>query len=586
MAGILNVGDVKKGYEVYKMVSGEEQGGYSITAFAKKDGFEYFMKMYQSPTAVSPAAQQEYFKNRIFKLMGKLGVPKIKNFIAQDKEFFLDEATGRYIKISELLRGVQLSKILASEPYNNDGVTLSEALKYATLISFAFRNIHELGITHGDLKPDNIFIEERETLSGAKTKTVVLIDFDSAIISDLPKPKEIVGTPGYYSPEHLIHDNVDENIWPSTSSDVFTLGIIFYELFTGNKPFPGVDKDGSLMETAMIIINEEKMPDAPSEMMPDIPSGISELILSMLSADEKKRPAVKVVHEKLIEISSSIPETTESMPIKEEILPEVSAPRVTYDFLAEEGLMDPAQINNTGSDSPAKRETSPASASGSSTVTGVKLAGPAGEFFLKTDTGLSQISARTLSGIGVMLNINAGRIYFDNAKKIWKLYTSKFAEGKMELNGVPLKNETDNPLKTGDVLFIGGVKVIFEQQETAIDTGKLKSDSDEYSKKRLHDKMAANTGALGNLTLSCMGKTIPVLVNSTFILSNRNLSDFELYSIKNLGSISVDMGKWKIYPSKFSEGVLWLDNNPVSHPTELLNGSILKIQDKEITVSY
>ena len=598
MAGILKVGDVKNGYEVFKMVSGEDQGGYSITAFAKKDKFEYFLKMYQTPTVVSLPADQEFFKNRIFKLMGKLGIPKIKNFIAQDKEFFLDEESGRYIKISEILKGTQLSNLLSSEPYNNAGLSYEEAFKYATLIAYAFRNIHEFGITHSDLKPDNIFIEDRETMSGKTAKTVVIIDFDSALIDDLPKPKELVGTPGYYSVEHLVHDFMDESIWPGTDSDVFTLGIIFYELFTGQKPFLGKSAEGSLHETAMVVCNDSKLPQKLNEVNAEVPESVSNIVLSMLNPDRSARPGMKEVHEKLIKITSgekvetktpelSTEETqsetttagpaadTETSSFKDEIL---SAVDETEDILPTPDVTESTSEKTTPIEPPI--ESAPV------TNQTYKLTGPAGEIALDENTGISQINSRVLGSIGVKLTKNAGRIYFDKNTGAWKLYTSKFVTGNVLKNNENIDKEKTVVLNAGDIITVDGVALSFDLQGSVIDKSALTQAEETYDDNKIKAHIEKKVGDAGDLTLECESNEIKISTVSIFILSNRNLADFELYGVKNLGSISLDQGVWKIYPSKYSEGELFLNSENIKHPTALNPGDIITIQNKNINVNF
>lgn len=608
MSRILNVGDIKNGYEVYKMVHGEEQGGYSVSAFAKKDDFKYFMKMYHSPTVVSLPDQQEYFKNRIFKLMGKLGIPKIKNFIAQDKEFFLDEETGRYIKISELLTGTQLSKLLSSEPYKNSGVSLSEAIKYVTLISYAFRNIHEMGITHCDLKPDNIFIEERKTMSGKIAKTIVIIDFDSAVIDDLPKPKELVGTPAYYSVEHLIHDYMDESVWPDTRSDVFTLGIIFYELLTGQKPFVGKNDEGSLNETAMIIANEQKMPMELNKINGNISRELSDLIISMLNVDKTKRPSMKDVHGKMIEISSvpvsdekPIAKNAGTIPADSGKMDETSknggkenikATSASSYLESEPGDLEEEMDEKLSTPDETHKEvvteniSSETNAEPEVATKSFKLVSTSGETVLDINQGIPQINSRYLSNLGIKTTKNSGRIFYSKEDNCWKLYTSKFVSDNLLLNDIIIHKEQTKVLSSGDIITVDGDSFTFIAQEDTPDLAKLKATEKLYNEKEKKDYVKEKVGEATDLILKCGDKEIKVMTVSTLLLSSRNLMDFELYSIKNLGSISVDLGQWKIYPSKFSRGVLLLNSQPVEHPTVINHGDIISIQDKEITVNF
>jgi len=111
------------------------------------------------------------------------------------------------------------------------GVSEAEAIDYTKQIAGALAQLHSLGILHRDLKPGNIMVRDNGTLA--------LIDFGLAkrmrLEQEITGNGEIFGTPYYMSPEQGHADDVDER------SDVYSLGIIFYEMLTGKKPFVGAD---------------------------------------------------------------------------------------------------------------------------------------------------------------------------------------------------------------------------------------------------------------------------------------------------------------------------------------------------------
>jgi len=111
------------------------------------------------------------------------------------------------------------------------GVLETDAIEYTRQIAGALAQLHALGILHRDLKPGNIMVRDDDTLA--------LIDFGLAkrmrLEQEITGNGEIFGTPYYMSPEQGHADEVDER------SDVYSLGIILYEMLTGRKPFMGVD---------------------------------------------------------------------------------------------------------------------------------------------------------------------------------------------------------------------------------------------------------------------------------------------------------------------------------------------------------
>ena len=161
----------------------------------------------------------------------------------------------------EYVPGGDLKQRIAS------GIVAKDAVEYTRQIAGALAELHKLGILHRDLKPGNILVREDNSLA--------LIDFGLAkrmrLEQEITGHGEIFGTPYYMSPEQGHADEVDER------SDVYALGVIFYEMLTGVKPFVGVD-------AMSIIIKHTKSP------VPVLPHHLSihQALLNMLLA---KRPA-------------------------------------------------------------------------------------------------------------------------------------------------------------------------------------------------------------------------------------------------------------------------------------------------------
>jgi eukaryotic-like serine/threonine-protein kinase len=177
--------------------------------------------------------------------------------------------------ILELLGGKSLARVLHDEGRLDPG-------RSARIIWQALQGLaatHALGILHRDIKPSNFVLEPA---AGGVTR-VVLIDFGFAALEGSPRLTRegfVVGSLSYLAPERLLGQSVDAR------SDLYGLGVVFYELVVGARPFVGDDDvvmDGHL----------ERAPLAPSQAAPDagISAGLDGVILRALAKDPAARPA-------------------------------------------------------------------------------------------------------------------------------------------------------------------------------------------------------------------------------------------------------------------------------------------------------
>ena len=196
---------------------------------------------------------------------------------------------GEVILVMEMVDGVPLRSKLGA-PVESD-----EAVRIAMACAEALRAAHEKGIIHGDIKPENIML----TPSGG----VKLLDFgvarrmnashetvESVSASDA---KYLGGTPSYMAPETLLNEEPDER------SDLFSLGIVMYEMLAGRHPFPAE----SVLQRSDKIVHET--PTSLRTVDRRIPASVDHVVFRLLEKDRGKRyPSAAEVLDDLRRIAS------------------------------------------------------------------------------------------------------------------------------------------------------------------------------------------------------------------------------------------------------------------------------------------
>jgi len=178
----------------------------------------------------------------------------------------IQEHDGQMFIVMEFVDGQTLRDKASQVP------NIKSALDIGVQIADGLAAAHEKGIVHRDIKPENIMVR--------KDGIVQIMDFGLAKlrgVSRLTKEGSTVGTAGYMSPEQVQGVEADHR------SDLFSLGVLLYELFTGQLPFRGVH------ETAMAyeIVNVDAKP--MSSLKPEINQDLDRIILGCLEKDPNER---------------------------------------------------------------------------------------------------------------------------------------------------------------------------------------------------------------------------------------------------------------------------------------------------------
>lgn len=277
---------------------------YCYVVVSKQDEKKYFIKSPIDVTygdeSASVELRREYkreadewlnYHNQVLQKFSKLG-PGNGNIVFPIR-YFVDGG-----RIYELCHYAPIEKIAVSsaektKPTDKIIAELNDSDKIRILqtSSYSLKLIHELGIIHFDLKPDNIPISQSE-MGGYISK---ITDCDDAVLtSNIPSKSLITCTEPYWSPELALYLKGNEKVKSrlNCKNDVFAMGLIFHEWWTGD--FPYYDGRDDFVSLYQVVHNSW-----PNKIKIDatVPEWLGTLILDMLYPEPEKRPTMDVVFE-------------------------------------------------------------------------------------------------------------------------------------------------------------------------------------------------------------------------------------------------------------------------------------------------
>ena len=254
----MNIGERMGDYEIVQVLGAGGMGQVYKVRNVLSDRIEAMKVLL--PNLEGDSGLADRFLNEI-KVQATLDHPNIAKLHTAMK------INNQLVMVMEFVDGTSLSTILLRGP-----LPPSAAAGYAAQVLDALAYAHARGVIHRDIKPANLML--------AADGHIKLMDFGIARVQAdkrLTQTGSTVGSLFYMSPEQIKGSD------PDGRSDLYSLGITMYEMVTGRRPFGG-DSDFQIMSAHL-----QQAPMAPIEVIPGIPSGLSDIILMAIEKDPAAR---------------------------------------------------------------------------------------------------------------------------------------------------------------------------------------------------------------------------------------------------------------------------------------------------------
>jgi serine/threonine-protein kinase len=190
-------------------------------------------------------------------------------------DFGVTKDTGIAYLVMEFLEGLELRAKIKKKHH----LDYEEAFLIVHQTCAALQAAHSKGIIHRDLKPDNIWLfRNDEGVEHVKVLDFGIAKLKTSNSGNLTQHGMIVGTPYYMSPEQCRGEELDAR------SDIYSLGVIIYEMLTGQVPFKAASPMGIALK------HTQELPRPPHELRPDIPEPIEQVVMHALEKERENRP--------------------------------------------------------------------------------------------------------------------------------------------------------------------------------------------------------------------------------------------------------------------------------------------------------
>ncbi|MBA2244469.1 MAG: protein kinase [Gemmatimonadetes bacterium] len=448
MAKKLKVDDVVNGYRITKVFG---PGAMAISYAAESpSGERVFFKQYKSPSVT--VEWYRPFVRYQKELHRRIEGSPARNYCVRFVDAFEAIWGGRtYFQAFELIEsGDDLAEILAKERSENGGRALplpfpdprlwERHVIWAKVFMSGINALHQVKVVHADLKPDNAFLIEDPSISaGFQLK---LIDMDFSVLADETAPwhgyQGYVGTDNYRSPEHFTPGAA-----PGLASDVFTCGLILYELLTGRHPYWSEDQ-GHYAEK--VLAYSAPRPELGGTMPAPAGNGeVAEIIHRCLNPNPAERPTAEEVRDVLTGRSRAAAAAAPTGAAAAPAPP--SAPPTPA----------PAEASGAPTAEPAATEptvTAPAAADGAAlTAERIQLVGESGHSM--------SLGVRTPLGKHITRQFGEDSAFWDTEQCVlergadgaWQVIPRPGTTNETLVNGEAI--DSARPLREGDVIAVG-----------------------------------------------------------------------------------------------------------------------------------
>jgi tetratricopeptide (TPR) repeat protein/tRNA A-37 threonylcarbamoyl transferase component Bud32 len=249
----------------YRILKELGQGGMGAVFLAQDEalGRRVALKVLRRPP--SPESDDGERFRREGRALAKVAHPNVTAVLEAG------EAQGTSYLALELVEGGDLARRIKE----GGRLPWRTAARYASEVADGLEAIHAAGLVHRDLKPANVLLDR----SGRVKLTDFGLSRDAGVTRDLTRTGTVVGTLEYLSPEQA---NAEEKL--DDRSDLYSLGVVLYEMLTGERPFHG---------TPLELLHKHltEAPRPPRSLVPEIPEALDALVLRLLAKKPDDRPA-------------------------------------------------------------------------------------------------------------------------------------------------------------------------------------------------------------------------------------------------------------------------------------------------------
>jgi serine/threonine protein kinase/Flp pilus assembly protein TadD len=250
----------------YKILEKLGEGGMGVVYKAQDLKLDRLVALKFLPASVVASEEEIARFQQEAKAISALNHPNIATI------HDVDEADGQRFLVLEYLPGGTLKSRVKSLQSSGKELSVKEIVELGLQIGEGLSHAHRHGIVHRDVKTDNVMLTEEGR--------VKITDFGLAKLrggAHLTKTGTTVGTAAYMSPEQVMGESVDHR------SDLFSYGVVLYELATGHLPFRG-EHEAALSYS---IVNESPVP--MKSLRADLPDGLERIVTRLLEKEQEKR---------------------------------------------------------------------------------------------------------------------------------------------------------------------------------------------------------------------------------------------------------------------------------------------------------